>query len=795
VADSELRFRVTGDAGGASRAFRAIGQSLQTVKKEATSAKAALAGIKSSKASVTMDTKAIAKARAEINRLRDEVAKKHEADVTADTRQAERRIKQLESSIKSLSKTNITPDVKVSGLARLKSGIAGLATGVSKFGAGAADAFKAIGVPVLGSIGVALAGVTAGVTALGIKSVGLADQLEQSKIAFTQFLGSAEKSDKFLSGLRGFAAQTPFEFPELVEASKKLLAFNVAGKQVIPIMRTFGDVAALTGSDVNDLVTIYGQMFAKGKVANEELMQFTERGVPAYQILSDKLGLSVDKIQKLASEGKLGAAALKQLQVGLDEKFGGGMAKQAQTLSGMISTLKDTMAGTLTDIGDAVLPLAKSVFPAIQKGAENLGSKIKTMMPTIVDVLAGGMQGLLTVPSTLLTALAGVAQGFAGMVSSIQTSLSSLVMGIADALASLPRAFGDIDTSGLESAALGLAQASIETNRMGKEGFDKLTQAAADADTKLKPVADSIERARQAAQGQIKLDLQTQQVDTKIAAATAKIDKLKNQKKHVTLDADKKYFDKKIEAAEKDLARLKDKKSTIKVDAKIDTLRAKVVEAKGKLAELKKQKTTPEVTAKINQLEAKVKAGKARLAELNKQRPKPRSDLNNASLNAAAKAATAKVNALDKKKATPGVGLKWAGMTPSESQTAINRIHGKTVTVNIRTHKSKGTTADIGPQPGLASLLGPTAFETAAMSGRAFASALPRASSRAGSLDSALSAAGLIFGDSSIDIGGAAPTITIVTRDAALANFIDVRVDGKAARATRVVQRKEVLQL
>jgi tape measure domain-containing protein len=800
VADSELRFRVTGDAGGATRAFRAMVAPLQGVKREAAAAKTALAGIKSAKAKVSMDTKAIARARQEVARLRDEVGKQLQADVTADTRPAERRIRQLEASIRTLSKTTITPQVKPSGLNRLKSAIGGLTTGVQKFGSGAADAFKAIGVPVLGSIGVAVAGVATGLTAAGVKSLQLADDLEGSKIAFTKFLGSAEAADKFLQGLRGFAAKTPFEFPELVAAGQQLTGIGVAAKDVVPIMRTLGDAAAFTKQPVSDLASIYGQMFTKGKVANEELLQLSERGIPAYKILSERLGISAQKVEKLASEGKLGADALKQLQIGLDEKFGGGMAQLAGTLGGMISTLKDTMTGTLTDIGEAVLPLAKAVFPAIQKGAENLGRTVKTMMPTIIDSIASGLQGLLTLPGTIVRGVAGISLAVSGMLSGIMDQLATLMATLGKGFMKIPgmSEFG----AELFKAAEQLDAAADKTRSAGKDTFTNLQKTAADADAAMSPIAKKIEEARRAAQGQIKLDLDVAKVDTQIQKATAKIDRLKDMKKNVTLDADKEHFDKKIEAAEQDLAKLQDKKATIQADLKIDNLREKVVEAKRKLAELKKQKTSPEVTAKINELEKKVKTGKSKLASLNKDRPTPRADLNNAALNASARKAAAKVKELDQKKAIAKADLDYSGVTSGVA--AANRstagLKNRTITISVqrKLRAATGTGSQAGDFQGFAGaslMADPTGMRGVAS---AFAAAMPhsaRAGRRTAGLGDALSDAGLLFGDSSIDLTAPAPQITISVRDKRLADFIDVRVDGKAAKATRVVQRKEVLQL
>lgn len=216
------RFRVTGDASGGASALRRMVAPLTQLRTQATAAKTALAGIKSTKATVDVEDKAIARARKEIGRLRDEIAKDLQADVTADTRPAERRIRQLESSIRALSKQRIAPKVDPSGLDRLRSrarsALSAVGAGVSSLGAGVSKVASNIGVPILGALGVAAAGAATGVGLLATRSLMLADNLDNAKISFTQFLGSAAKADAFLTDLRGLAAKTPFEFPELVES-------------------------------------------------------------------------------------------------------------------------------------------------------------------------------------------------------------------------------------------------------------------------------------------------------------------------------------------------------------------------------------------------------------------------------------------------------------------------------------------------------------------------------------------------------------------------------------------------
>jgi phage tail tape-measure protein len=119
----------------------------------------------------------------------------------------------------------------------------------------------------MGALGaVALAGVGAAGIGMGVK---VASGNEQAKISFTTMLGSAKKADVFLRQLQKFAAETPFEFPELQTAASSLISAGVNANKVIPIMRTLGDITAGmgTGSEGIKRATIaLQQMNMAGKI-------------------------------------------------------------------------------------------------------------------------------------------------------------------------------------------------------------------------------------------------------------------------------------------------------------------------------------------------------------------------------------------------------------------------------------------------------------------------------------------------------------------------------------------------
>jgi len=795
VPNSDLIFKVRSDTGNAVAGFKALGKQLGLVKKDSEQTSKSLDKIGKTKVAPKVDSKGVTKLDEAIKKSEHDLAELHKelakrVVTGADTKDVTSKIRKVSADLKVLKRerTKILVDANTqqaqSKLFKIKAALRALAgkktevkvdtdeatSGVDQLAEKMAKVFGGLGKvasglgPLVSAIGVAAVGAVAGVAALGVKTLQLADNMDNAKIAFTQFLGSSEKADNFLSKLQDLAAHTPFEFAELQQASKMMLAFGFRAKDVVPLLTTLGDAAALTGSQVEDLANVFGQMRAKGKLGTEDITQLVEKGIPVWDLLSKATGKNVGQLQKMATDGKLlSSKYLPMLQKEMDKTFGGGMAKQAETLGGMISTLKDTFTALGVEIGNALLPFAKTIMPQVQSAVEGLSGKIIGNLPAVIDGIAGALTGMLKLPGMLLRGLAEITAGFTAMTSGAQRSVAQLVDGIATALDSLSpllALFGtSIDTSGLRKSAEDLRKAAGQTDAAGQAGFDKLRTAADAADAAVKPIADSIEEARKAAQRGVTVAMDTRAANKKISDAEAKLKRLKEQRGNVTLDADKKHFDSKIKEAERQLAAAKREKANIPIDANISKFKSKLGNAETKLRELKSKHATPEVRADITKFENKRKQAVHNLAVLTTKRANPKLDANSKAFKDKVRAAESKLNATSKKKATPKIVVSSNAATVADQ--TYRRLHGipdEDVYVNVYTkNHSMGGYSPNNPQ--------------------------------------AAGASSQSVGAQMIKAATAAPAVTVNVhvRDKALADLIDVRVAHASAVTTRVLSRRRAV--
>jgi tape measure domain-containing protein len=199
----------------------------------------------------------------------------------------------------------------------------------------------------------------AALTGMGAVGVKMAANFEQSQIAFTTLLGSAEEASRFLRELEIQARRTPFGMAELQQASRQLLAYGFTADRVLEMITPIGDaVAAMGGGSqmFESVIRALGQIRAKGKLASQEMLQLTEQGIPAWEFLAEAIGVTVPEAMEKVSKGAVSSTvAIDAVLRGMIRKFGGAMEAQSRTMLGQWEQLRDGMATITRGLGQDII--------------------------------------------------------------------------------------------------------------------------------------------------------------------------------------------------------------------------------------------------------------------------------------------------------------------------------------------------------------------------------------------------------------------------------------------------------
>ncbi|WP_424653395.1 tape measure protein [Capnocytophaga sputigena] len=238
-----------------------------------------------------------------------------------------------------------------------------------------------------------LKGATAYFTLQGAQSfisqmVAVRSQFQQLEISFGTMLKSKEKANELMAQMTELAAKTPFGLEEVSEGAKKLLAFQVPAEEVTETLRRMGDVASGLGVPMGQLIHVYGQVKAQGKLMTNDLYQFMNAGIPIIAELSKVVGKSETEIKDMVSAGKIGFTEIQSVIKNMTNEGGlfyNLMAEQSKSLGGQISNLRDNFDQMLNEIGKSSEGLVSGAIKGVSFLVENYETIGKLIAGLIVS--------------------------------------------------------------------------------------------------------------------------------------------------------------------------------------------------------------------------------------------------------------------------------------------------------------------------------------------------------------------------------------------------------------------------
>ena len=199
-------------------------------------------------------------------------------------------------------------------------------------------------------------------------------QFQQLEISFGTMLKSKEKANALMSQMTELAAKTPFSLQEVSEGAKRLLAFQVPAEEVTETLRRMGDVASGLGVPMGQLIHVYGQVKAQGRLLTNDLYQFMNAGIPIIAELSKVVGKSETEIKEMVSAGKIGFTEIQAVIKNMTNEGGlfyNLMAEQSKSLGGQISNLRDNFDQMLNEIGKSSEGIVSGAIEGVAFLVEN----------------------------------------------------------------------------------------------------------------------------------------------------------------------------------------------------------------------------------------------------------------------------------------------------------------------------------------------------------------------------------------------------------------------------------------
>ena len=218
--------------------------------------------------------------------------------------------------------------------------------------------------------------ITLPLAALGAGAIKSASDLETLETSFISLTGGAEEAVAMMSQLNEFTAKTPFQIDAVAKSARQLIASGTGIDEVNGQLQFLGDIAATSGSSIDEIAAIFAKVNAKGKVELENLNQLAERGIPIFTALADATGLPADKL----GAGAVSVEQFNETLKGFASEGGfaaGAMERLSETAAGKFSTAMDNLKLAGAELAEDLMPVVKDLID----GFTRMMQRVQTLSP------------------------------------------------------------------------------------------------------------------------------------------------------------------------------------------------------------------------------------------------------------------------------------------------------------------------------------------------------------------------------------------------------------------------------
>lgn len=210
--------------------------------------------------------------------------------------------------------------------------------------------------------------------------------LDYMQVTYSALFGSSKVASDFMSVLQEHSVDTIFDYQNLADASKKLLAYGIEYENLMFIMEGLTNLGTMSGDSaaLDRIALALGQIYTKGKLSAEEMRQLANAYIPITDILQDKFGLTGDDLKRVGDLNLPAADVINAIVDYANENFGSVGDAAMYTITGLQNKIVDTLKVVGAQMLKPITTAYKSFLAYIARGLETLRGEFE----------AGGIGGI-----------------------------------------------------------------------------------------------------------------------------------------------------------------------------------------------------------------------------------------------------------------------------------------------------------------------------------------------------------------------------------------------------------------
>ena len=195
------------------------------------------------------------------------------------------------------------------------------------------------------------------ITSFGKKALEASANMEVFKKGLSFTLGSEGEADKLIASMQQIGEASAYDTTQLLPLARQWVNIGNSADEASSKMKKIVDLGSAYGMQTEQIQAVnlaLTQMSMAGKIGAQDMMQLINAGVPAWQLLADKMGLSVAQVRDLSQQGALGEEAINTLWDAITEKTQGAADTMGNTLMAKFSNMKESITNSMSGIGDII---------------------------------------------------------------------------------------------------------------------------------------------------------------------------------------------------------------------------------------------------------------------------------------------------------------------------------------------------------------------------------------------------------------------------------------------------------
>lgn len=289
------------------------------------------------------------------------------------------------------------------------SSVGGAIGGITKVAAGAAAGIAAaIG-------GIAIAGGFA-------RALNIDEAQTKLKALGYDAKATAGIMDSALASVRG----TAFGLGDAATLASQALAAGIPqGEGLTKALTLVTNTAALAGTSLGDMGSIFAKIWTSGRAQTTELNQLADRGIPIWTTLAEAQGVTVDELRKMVSAGQVTA---QMFESALGPAVEGVAGTMGTSFRGMAANLVAALGRIGAIFAGPLLEAAKPWIGALTSGIDVIAGKLAPLGEAFGSFLSG-----LKPPDLSSFSLTGILDGLLSAREAIVDAALNALTGILDA--------------------------------------------------------------------------------------------------------------------------------------------------------------------------------------------------------------------------------------------------------------------------------------------------------------------------------------------------------------------------